>query len=179
MAPHQLPIVGSRRTSGGWRAVAISDVASSSATYALVAHTHDRRLFVEDLRFCLWRLQTGNLGRDPELLQPHGGEAVTRLSIATNEVWMKAGEHQRRTEWHRVVVWGPRAERTAQLRKGMPVYVEGRLRTRTFTNADNVEQMRTEIHSLRLMPLRSRTQREATTAAPEGDGFRDGDAVPF
>jgi single-strand DNA-binding protein len=78
-----------------------------------------------------------------------------------------------------VVVWGPRAERTTQLRKGTPVYVEGRLRTRTFTNADNVEQMRTEIHSLRLMPLRSRAQREAADAAPAGDGFRDGDDVPF
>ncbi len=57
-----------------------------------------------------------------------------------------------------MVVWGPRAERTAQLREGTPVYVEGRLRTRAFTNADNIEQMRTEIHSLRLMPLRSQKQ---------------------
>ena len=56
------------------------------------------------------------------------------------------------------------------------MYVEGRLRTRAFTNADNIEQMRTGIHSVRLMPLRSRTQREA---APAGDGFRDGDEVPF
>jgi single-strand DNA-binding protein len=121
----------------------------------------------------------GNLGRDPELFQTPSGRAVARLSIATNEVWMKDGERQRRTEWHRVVVWGPRAERTTQLRKGTPVYVEGRLRTRTFTNADNVEQMRTEIHSLRLMPLRSRAQRDAAYAAPDGDGFRDGDDVPF
>ena len=98
----------------------------------------------------------GNLGRDPELFHTQSGRAVARLSIATNEVWMKDGERQRRTEWHRVVVWGPRAERTTQLRKGTPVYVEGRLRTRTFTNADNVEQMRTESHSLRLMPLKSR-----------------------
>jgi single stranded DNA-binding protein len=70
----------------------------------------------------------GNLGRDPELFQTQNGRAVARLSIATNEVWMKDGERQRRTEWHRVVVWGPRAERTMELRKGMPVYVEGRLR---------------------------------------------------
>lgn len=119
----------------------------------------------------------GNLGRDPE--QTQSGRAVTRLSIATNEVWMKNGERQRRTEWHRVVVWGPRAERAAQLRKGTPVYVEGRLRTRVFTNAENLEQMRTEIHSLRLMPLRSRAQREAAYAAPGGHAFRDGDDVPF
>jgi single-strand DNA-binding protein len=75
----------------------------------------------------------GNLGRDPELFQTQSGRGVARLSIATNEVWTKDGERQRRTEWHRVVVWGPRAERIAeQLRRGTPVYVEGRLRTRTF-----------------------------------------------
>jgi single-strand DNA-binding protein len=122
----------------------------------------------------------GNLGRDPELFQTQSGRAVARLSIATNEVWMKDGERQRRTEWHRVVVWGPRAERIAeQLRKCTPVYVEGRLRTRTFTNAENVEQMRTEIHSHRLMPLTSRAQREAANAAIPADGVRDGDEVPF
>ncbi len=43
----------------------------------------------------------GNLGRDPELFQTQNGRAVARLSIATNEVWMKDGERQRRTEWHR------------------------------------------------------------------------------
>ncbi len=121
----------------------------------------------------------GNLGRDPELFQTQNGQAVARLSVATNEVWMKDGERQRRTEWHRVLVWGPRAQRTAQLRKGMPVYVEGRLRTRRFTNADNMEQTRTEIHSLRLMSLRTRSQREGGYVAPETDGFRDGDDVPF
>jgi single-strand DNA-binding protein len=95
-------------------------------------------------------------------------------------VWMKDGERQRRTEWHRVVVWGPRAERiAAQLRKGTPVYVEGRLRTRAFMNAENVEQMRTEIHSQRLMPLTSRTQREAAFAVAGADGARDGNDVPF
>ncbi len=97
----------------------------------------------------------GNLGRDPELFQTQNGQAVARLSVATNEVWMKDGERQRRTEWHRVLVWGPRAERTAQLRKGIPVYVEGRLCTRRFTNAENVERTRTEIHSLRLVSLRT------------------------
>jgi single-strand DNA-binding protein len=122
----------------------------------------------------------GNLGRDPELFQTQSGRAVARLSIATNEVWMKDGERQRRAEWHRVVVWGPRAERIAeQLHKGTLVYVEGRLRTRTFTNADNVEEMRTEIHSQRLMPLKSRAQREAANAAIPADGVRDADDVPF
>jgi hypothetical protein len=49
----------------------------------------------------------GNLGRDPELFHAEAGQAVARLSLATNEEWMKDGERQRRTEWHRIVVWGP------------------------------------------------------------------------
>ena len=122
----------------------------------------------------------GNLGRDPELFHTQSGQPVARLSIATNKVWTKNGERQRRTEWHRVVVWGLRAERlTAQLHKGRLVYVEGRVCTRTFTNADEVEQMRTEIHSQRLMPLTSRTQREAAYATAGADGVRDGDDAPF
>jgi single-strand DNA-binding protein len=122
----------------------------------------------------------GNLGRDPELFQTKSGQAVARLSIATNEMWRKDGERQRRTEWHRVVVWGPQAERiTGQLRKGTLVYVEGRARTRAFAGADNTQPTRTEIHAQRLMSLRSRMMRDAAYAAAEADGYRSGDEVPF
>jgi single-strand DNA-binding protein len=122
----------------------------------------------------------GNLGRDPELFHTQRGQAVARLSVATNEVWMKDGERQRRTEWHRVVVWGPSAERlTAQLHKGAPVYVEGRLRTRSFTDADSTAQVRTEIHAQRAMPLRARAVRDAALAAGAADDTRNGDDVPF
>jgi single-strand DNA-binding protein len=121
----------------------------------------------------------GNLGRDPELFQTQAGQAVARLSIATNAVWMKDGERQRRTEWHRVVVWGPRAERiAAQLHKGTLVYLEGRLRTRTVANPENTQQMRTEVHAQRLIPLRSRMLRDAAYAAAEAEAFQGGD-VPF
>src|SRR5712692_1263376 len=86
MAPHRVPIVCSRRTSWGRRAVAVSDVAPSRSTYALVAHRQDPRLFAEDLRFCLWPLQTGNLGSDPEVRAFGDHQKVTRLSVATHEV---------------------------------------------------------------------------------------------
>jgi single-strand DNA-binding protein len=122
----------------------------------------------------------GNLGRDPELFHTQSGRTVARLSVATNEVWTKDGERQRRTEWHRVVVWGPQAERLiAQLHKGALVYVEGRLRTRSFTDADNTAQVRTEIHSQRAMPLRDRMVRAVALAGAAADGSRDGDDVPF
>jgi single-strand DNA-binding protein len=121
-----------------------------------------------------------NLGRDPELFHTQSGQAVARLSVATNEVWMKDGGRQRRTEWHRVVVWGPPAERlTAKLHKGASVYVEGRLRTRSFTDADNTAQVRTEIHAQRAMPLRGRMVRDAALAASDVDDTRNDDEVPF
>jgi single-strand DNA-binding protein len=101
----------------------------------------------------------GNLGRDPELFHTRSGGAVARLSVATTEVWTKDGERQRRTEWHQIVVWGPRAERVAEdLHMAMPVYVEGRLRARTFTNGDNVQQTRTQIDAQWLMRLATRTR---------------------
>jgi single-strand DNA-binding protein len=122
----------------------------------------------------------GNLGRDPEVFHTQSGGAVARLSVATNEVWTKDGERQRRTEWHRVVVWGSRAERiAADLRKGALLYIEGRLRTQTFTNGDNVQQMRTHIDAQRLMRLERRRNAEPTVAPTEADGTRDSDDVPF
>jgi len=116
----------------------------------------------------------GNLGRAPELFHTQSGQPVARLSIATNKVWTKNGERQRRTEWHRVMVWGLPAERlTAQLHKSRLVYVEGRVCTRTFTNADNTQQTRTEIYAHRLMSLRSAIMHNAAYSAAEADGFRN------
>lgn len=122
----------------------------------------------------------GNLGRDPELFHTQSGQPVARLSLATNEVWMKDGERQRRTEWHRVVVWGPPAERlTAQLHKGASVYVEGRLRTRSFTDADNTAQVRTEIHAQRAIALLSQAVGDGVLDSAPVDDTRNDDEVPF
>ena len=76
----------------------------------------------------------GNLGQDPEGRFTPQGTAVTNLSIATNESWKNQnGEFQDKTEWHRVVMYGKMAETaTEYMRKGMMVYVEGRLQTREW-----------------------------------------------
>lgn len=89
----------------------------------------------------------GNLGQDPELRRTSTGEAVTNLRVATSHV-SKDGDGQSRetTEWHSVVVWGRQAETCAQyLTKGRSVFVEGRLRTRTWDGANGVKQHATEI----------------------------------
>lgn len=71
----------------------------------------------------------GNLGADPELKMTANGQAVMKLSLATTESWKdKDGNLKDRTEWHRVTVWGARAEGLAKfVRKGWRIYVEGRI----------------------------------------------------
>ena len=89
----------------------------------------------------------GNLGRDPETRYTTGGDAVTNLRIATTDTWKdKAGEKQEKTEWHTVVLFGRQAEIAGEyLKKGRPVYIEGRLQTRKYTDKDGVEKYSTEI----------------------------------
>jgi single-strand DNA-binding protein len=76
----------------------------------------------------------GNLGADPELRMLPGGNAVLKMRVATNEVWFdKDKNRQERTEWHRVTVFGRRAEGLAKfVRKGMKVFVDGRNQTSTY-----------------------------------------------
>lgn len=88
----------------------------------------------------------GNLGRDPETRTTQNGNTVANLSLATSERVKQGDEWRDHTEWHRVVVWGRTAENVARFcRKGRQVYVEGRLRTRKWTDKDGVEKYTTEI----------------------------------
>ncbi|MGH8415028.1 MAG: single-stranded DNA-binding protein [Gammaproteobacteria bacterium] len=77
----------------------------------------------------------GNLGADPETRYMPSGSAVTNIRIATTEAWKdkESGEQKERTEWHRITFYNRLAEIAAEyLRKGSQVYIEGRLRTRTY-----------------------------------------------
>jgi single-strand DNA-binding protein len=89
----------------------------------------------------------GNLGADPELRYTNSGTAVANFRIATNEVWNdKNGERQERTEWHQIVVWGKQGENCGKyLRKGRPVYVEGRLQTRSWEDQSGNKRYTTEV----------------------------------
>ena len=100
----------------------------------------------------------GNLGRDPETRYTTGGDAITNLNIATSEQWKdKSGEKQERTEWHRVVLFGRQAEIAGEyLKKGRPVYIEGRLQTRKYTDKEGVEKYATEIVGDRMQLLGGR-----------------------
>ena len=100
----------------------------------------------------------GNLGRDPETRYTTGGDAVTNLRIATTETWKdKSGEKQEKTEWHTVVLFGRQAEIAGEyLKKGRPVYIEGRLQTRKYTDKEGIEKYSTEVVGDRMQLLGGR-----------------------
>ena len=93
-------------------------------------------------------LLIGNLGRDPETRYMPSGGAVCNFSIATSERFTdKTGQKQERTEWHNIVMYGKLAEIAQQyLKKGSPVYVEGRLQTRKWQDKNTgADRYSTEI----------------------------------
>ncbi|CAG0982350.1 Single-stranded DNA-binding protein [Methylophilaceae bacterium] len=89
----------------------------------------------------------GNLGRDPEVRYMPNGEAVCNFSIATTDNWKdKNGQKQERTEWHNIVMYRKLAEIAGEyLKKGRPVYVEGRLQTRKWQTKEGQDRYTTEI----------------------------------
>ncbi|KKL45199.1 hypothetical protein LCGC14_2358050 [marine sediment metagenome] len=89
----------------------------------------------------------GNLGADPDMRHTNSGASVCELRLATNESWIdKNKEKQEKTEWHRIVVWGKRADVCAKyLSKGRQIYVEGRLQTRDWEDKEGNKRYTTEI----------------------------------
>ena len=89
----------------------------------------------------------GNLGRDPEVRRLENGAVVAKFPIATNENYKdKNGAWQTQTEWHDIVVWRTLAERAeSTLKKGMAVYVEGKLTHRTWQDQDGTNRRTTEV----------------------------------
>ena len=89
----------------------------------------------------------GNLGKDPEVRHLEGGTAVASFSIATTEVYKdKTGARQEQTEWHNIVVWRGLAEIAEKyLKKGMTIYIEGKLRTRSWDDKEGHKRYSTEV----------------------------------
>lgn len=89
----------------------------------------------------------GNLGKDPEVRHLESGSVVAKFSVATNENYRdKSGEWQTLTEWHNVVVWRGLAERAERsLKKGMQVYIEGKLNTRKWQDSDGNDRYTTDV----------------------------------
>ncbi|HTQ95934.1 MAG TPA: single-stranded DNA-binding protein [Candidatus Acidoferrum sp.] len=89
----------------------------------------------------------GRLGRDPETRYTSGGQAVANFSVATDESFKdRNGERQKRTEWHKIVVWGKQAEIAQQyLKKGSLVFIEGRIQSREWQDKEGQKRTSFEI----------------------------------
>jgi single-strand DNA-binding protein len=134
----------------------------------------------------------GNLGRDPEVRYTPNGSAVCNVSLATTRSWKNkdTGDKSEETEWHRVVFYDKLAEIAGQyLKKGAACYVEGRLKTRKWTDKDGADKYTTEIVVSDMQMLGGREggaqprpaqERPASVESPKSDGFSDmDDDIPF
>jgi single-strand DNA-binding protein len=135
----------------------------------------------------------GNVGRDPETRYMPSGDAVTNISVATSDRYKdkQTGEMKENTEWHRIAFFGKLAEIAGQyLKKGSQVYVEGRLRTRKWTDQSGQEKYSTEIIADSMQMLgarmagsgdagdRPKSPESTSSQAPGGLGAMDDD-IPF
>jgi len=120
----------------------------------------------------------GRLGRDPEMRYTPSGKPVTTFRIATSRSWNTSeGERRTETEWFDVVAWGALAEICKQyLNKGQQVYVEGRLQTRHWDDAEGIKHSATEVVANEMIMLGER--HENAEPAPEAETGVEGE-FPF
>lgn len=112
----------------------------------------------------------GNLGADPETRFMQNGDAVTNIRIACTESWKEksTGEKKESTEWVRVVFYRKLAEIVGQyLKKGSSVYVEGRIRTRKWTDKEGQERYTTEIEANEMQMLGGKQSGESAPSHPQ------------
>ena len=112
----------------------------------------------------------GHLGGEPEIRYIAQGErAVARSSLATNEVYFDqaSNENKKRTEWHRIVAWGRLAEFCEKyLTKGKQIYIEGKLRTRTWEDKTGNKRSTTEIEAQSIVLLGKKGEVEEESIPP-------------
>jgi len=110
----------------------------------------------------------GNLTRDPELRQTPSGQSVATFGVATNRIWVdKDGNRQQEVEYHNVVAFGKLAQIAAQyLTKGRLIFIEGRLRTRSWEDASGQKRSRTEIIAINFQ-MGPKPKEESVEQIPE------------
>ena len=129
----------------------------------------------------------GNVGADPDVKYLDGGIAIARFSLATSEVYNnKNGERVTQTEWHNIVLWRNLAQIAEKyVRKGMMLYIEGRIRTRSWDDQNGVKRYTTEIYGDNLQMLSrkqdngGKPQDTHMPQAPDLSGSDDSDDLPF
>jgi single-strand DNA-binding protein len=118
----------------------------------------------------------GRLGRDPETRYTGGGQAVANFSVATDESYKdRNGERQKRTEWHKIVVWGKQAEIAQQyLKKGSLIFIEGRIQSREWQDKEGQKRTSFEIVANNFRMLGGRAEGAAAAGGGMGGGASRG-----
>ena len=125
----------------------------------------------------------GNLGKDPDVQHLEGNIAVAKFSLATTETYKdRAGKLISQTEWHTVVLWRGLAELAQKyLHKGSRIYVEGRLRTRSWEDKEGLKKFATEVVGDNLIMLDKRNDGGGHGGHEGGsiDGLTGADTPPI
>src|SRR3982750_3383493 len=130
----------------------------------------------------------GHLGKDPEIRHLEGGVAVASFPLATSETFNKDGRKVEQTEWHNIVMWRGLADVAAKfLQKGKLVYIEGKIRTRSFEDKEGIKKYTTEVVAENFTLLGRKTDFENESSqrpvlkTSDTDGYRNNDAddLPF
>ncbi len=136
----------------------------------------------------------GNLGKDPEVRHLEGGAVVAKFPLATSETYKtKDGQRVDQTEWHNIVMWRGLAESAEKyLRQGSLVYIEGKIRTRSWDDKEGNKRFATEIVADTMTMLSSRkpdesshhgTQEQKPASSEESPSVdmsgNSGDDLPF
>ncbi|MFO7827682.1 MAG: single-stranded DNA-binding protein [Bacteroidales bacterium] len=122
----------------------------------------------------------GNVGKDPEIRHLDSGVAVANFPLATSETY-KNKENQKvtNTEWHNIVLWRGLAEVAEKyVKKGNPLYIEGKIRTRSYDDKDGNKRYMTEIVADNMQMLGSKQDNEGGSSAPEKESAPDIENAP-
>lgn len=124
----------------------------------------------------------GNLGKDPEVRRLEGGATVANFSVATSETYKDktTGDRKTQTEWHNVVLWKGLAEIAEKyLQKGSQVYVEGKIRTRSWDDKDGNKKYTTEIVGNELKMLGGAVSVDTKDTPKQDNQENETDDLPF
>lgn len=122
----------------------------------------------------------GNLGQDPELRYTQNQTPVASFSLATNKTWNdQQGNPQKRTDWHRIVVWGKQAENCSKyLAKGRSVLIEGEIQNTKWTDQQGIERYGNDINALKVQFVGGQNQGKAAPHPAEQTGGQPQQAQP-
>jgi len=129
----------------------------------------------------------GNVGKDPEVKHLDKGVSVAKFSLATSETYKKDNQKVTNTEWHNIVAWRGLAEVAEKyVKKGTPLYIEGKIRTRSWDDKDGNKRYTTEIVADTMQLLGQKHGGEDTSSATdepmnitETDIPAEADDLPF